>query len=96
VLEINGAIRQTRALILEQIDSSIPWPLLTVPTFGCRYCSGELAYARADATAIVALLIGAISVSTAISLIVEFNHPFLGLMRFSGAPLHNALAQIGQ
>jgi hypothetical protein len=45
---------------------------------------------------IVALLIGALSVSSAIFLILELNHPYLGLMRISGAPLRNALAQIGQ
>jgi hypothetical protein len=55
-----------------------------------------LAYSRANATAIVALLIGALSVSTAIFLMLELNHPYLGLMRFSGAPLHNGLAQIGR
>jgi hypothetical protein len=82
--------------MLEQIDSSIPWPLLTVPTFCVRCRSGDLAYSRANATAIVVLLIGTLSVSTAIFLILELNHPYLGLMRFSGAPLHNALAQIGQ
>ena len=53
-------------------------------------------FARANATAIVALLIGAISVSPAIFLILKLNHPYLGLMRISGAPLHNAPAQIGQ
>ncbi|HEY4848867.1 MAG TPA: hypothetical protein VIH87_14055 [Methylocella sp.] len=45
---------------------------------------------------IVALLIGALSVSSAIFLILELNHPYVGLMRISGAPLLNALAQIGQ
>jgi hypothetical protein len=35
-LEISGAIRQTRALMLEQINSSIPWPLLAVLVFYWR------------------------------------------------------------
>jgi hypothetical protein len=93
-LEISGAIRQTCALTLEQVDSSIPWPLLTV--WISMQFGGFGLFARANATAIVALLIGAISVSTAIFLILKLNHPYLGLMRISGAPLHNAPAKIGQ
>jgi hypothetical protein len=38
-------------------------------------------FARANATVIGALLIGALSVSSAIFLILELNHPYLGLMR---------------
>ncbi|MGB7045237.1 MAG: hypothetical protein WBD65_10130 [Methylocella sp.] len=53
-------------------------------------------FARSNATVIIALLIGALSVSIAIFLILESNHPYRGLMRISGAPLRNALAQIGQ
>jgi hypothetical protein len=96
-LEISGAIRQTRALMLEQINGSIPWPFLTVLVFWISMLFvGFGLFARANATVIVALLIGALSVSSAIFLILELNHPYLGLMRISGAPLRNALAQIGQ
>ena len=96
-LEISGAIRQTRALMVEQINSSIPWPFLTVLVFWISMLFvGFGLFARANATVIVALLIGALSVSSAIFLILELNHPYLGLMRISGAPLRNALAQIGQ
>ena len=35
-LEISGAIRQARALMFEQINSSIPWPLLAVLVFYWR------------------------------------------------------------
>jgi hypothetical protein len=96
-LEISGAIRQTRALMLEQINSSIPWPFLTVLIFWISMLFvGFGLFARANATVIVALLIGALSVSSAIFLMLELNHPYLGLMRISGAPLRNALAQLGQ
>jgi len=96
-LEISGAIRQTRALMLEQINGSMPWPFLTVLVFWISMLFvGFGLFARANATVIVALLIGALSVSSAIFLILELNHPYLGLMRISGAPLSNALPQIGQ
>lgn len=96
-LEIGGTIRHTRALMLEQVNSSIPWPFLTVLVFWISMLFvGFGLFARANATVIVALLIGALSVSSAIFLILELNHPYLGLMQISGAPLRNALAQIGQ
>lgn len=96
-LEISGAIRQTRALMVEQINSSIPWPFLTVLVFWIAMLfMGFGLFARANATVIVAFLIGALSVSSAIFLILELEHPYVGLMRISGAPLRNALAQIGQ
>jgi hypothetical protein len=96
-LEISGAIRQTRALMVEQINSAIPLPFLAVLVFWISILFvGFGLFARANATVVVALLIGALSVSSAIFLILELNHPYLGLMRISGAPLRNALAQIGQ
>lgn len=96
-LEIGGSVRHTRALMLEQINSSIPWPFLSVLVFWISMLfAGFGLFARANATVIVALLIGALSVSSAIFLILELDHPYVGLMRISGAPLQNALAQIGQ
>ena len=96
-LEISGAIRQTRALMVEQSNSSIPWPFLTVLVFWISMLFvGFGLFARANSTVILAFLIGALSVSSAIFLILDLNHPYLGLMRISGAPLRNALAQIGQ
>lgn len=96
-LEIGGSIRHTRALMLEQINSSIPWPFLSVLVFWISMLfAGFGLFARANATVIVALLIGALSVSSAIFLILELDHPYVGLMRISGAPLQNSLAQIGQ
>jgi hypothetical protein len=57
-LEISGAIRQTRALMVEQINSSIPWPFLTVLVFWISMLFvGFGLFARANATVIVALLI---------------------------------------
>ncbi|MGH6811733.1 MAG: DUF4239 domain-containing protein [Methylocella sp.] len=96
-LEIGAVIRRTRALMLEQSNSSIPWPFLDVLVFWIAMLFvGFGLFARVNATVIVALLIGALSVSSAIFLILELNHPYLGLMRTSGTPLRNALAQIGE
>ena len=53
-------------------------------------------FARFNVTVIVALLLGALSVSGAIFIIVDLGEPFSGLLRVSDAPLLNALAQIKQ
>jgi hypothetical protein len=41
-------------------------------------------------------LTGALSVSSAIFLILELNQPYGGLMRISDAPLRNALVAISR
>jgi hypothetical protein len=77
-LEISGAIRQTRALMVEQINSAIPLPFLAVLVFWISILFvGFGLFARANATVVVALLIGALSVSSAIFLILELNHGHL-------------------
>jgi hypothetical protein len=95
-LEIGGTIRHTRALMLEQANSSISWPFLAVLVYWISMLFvGFGLFARINATVIVAFVIGALSVSSAIFLILELNRPYLGSMHISGAPLRNALAQIG-
>lgn len=96
-LEIAASLRQSRALMLEQIGSAMPWPFLAVlAVWISTLFLGFGLFARTNATVIVAFLIGSLSVSSSIFLILEMNQPYRGLMRLSGEPLRNALAQIGQ
>jgi hypothetical protein len=96
-LEISASLRQRRALMLEQMGSSIPWPFLAVLAFWTSMLFlGFGLFARLNTTVVVAFLIGALSISSSIFLILEMNQPYSGLMRISDAPLRNALAQIGQ
>jgi hypothetical protein len=96
-LEISSSLRQTRALMIEQLGSSIPWPFLTVLVIWISMLFlGFGLFARSNTTVTAAFLIGALSVSSAIFLILELNTPYSGLMHISDAPLRNALAQIGQ
>jgi hypothetical protein len=53
-------------------------------------------FAPPNATVIATLFVCALSVSAAIFLILELDQPFEGLIRFSSAPLRNALAYLGQ
>ena len=52
--------------------------------------------ARFNATVTVAHFVGALSVAGAISLVLELNDPYHGLMRISDEPLRNAMAQMGR
>jgi hypothetical protein len=51
-------------------------------------------FARVNATVIVALLMGAMSVAGAVLLILELDRPLDGLMRLSTEPLRHAVETI--
>jgi hypothetical protein len=94
-IQESESIAQSRLLMFEQLGSSISWPFLTVLVFWtCTLFLGFGLFARFNATIIVALLMGALSVAGAIFLILELNNPYRGLMRISDEPLRNAIAQI--
>jgi len=90
-------LAQTRWLLFEQGDSSIPIPFLVVLVFwfSIIFISFGI-FAPPNATMFVALLLAALSVSGAILLILELDQPFAGLIRLSSVPLRNALAHLGQ
>jgi hypothetical protein len=88
---------QTRWLLFEQSGSSIPIPFLVVLVFWLSliFVSFGL-FAPPNPTMVIALLLGALSVSGAIFLILELDQPFGGLIQISSAPLRNALAHLGK
>ena len=53
-------------------------------------------FAPRNATVIIVLLIGAMSVSGAIFIILEMNHPLRGMIKVSSAPMRKALEHLGQ
>lgn len=91
-------IGRTRWLMFVQQTSPLPTPFLVVVVFWITivYTSFGL-YAPRNATVIVALFLGALSVAGAIVLIMELYSPYKGrLIHISSLPLRNALAQIGK
>ena len=94
-MQIGQTLGQTRLLMFEQIGSSFAWPFLTVLVFWiCMLFLGFGLLARFNATLLVVLFIGAVSVAGAIFLILELSSPYEGFMRISDAPLRNALAMV--
>jgi hypothetical protein len=88
---------QTRLLLFAQSGSSISTPFLVIVVFwlSMLFVSFGL-FAPRNATAIVTLLVAAISVAGALFLIMELDHPFSGLIQISSAPLRNALSVLGK
>jgi hypothetical protein len=91
------SLGQTRWLLFEQSGSSIPIPFLVVLVIWLSLIFASFGlFAPPNATVVVALLLGALSVSGAIFLILELDLPFEGLIRISDEPLRTALAHLGQ
>lgn len=87
---------EMRWMLFEQARTSVSVPLLVIiiSWLAILFTSFGL-YAPRNSTAIVALMLAALSVSGAIFLIMEFNLPFGGVIQVSSEPLRNALDHLG-
>jgi hypothetical protein len=96
-LSLALSLGQMRWLTFAQEGRSIPMPFLVVLVFWITIIFVGLGlFAPHNATAIAILLVCALSVSSAIFLILELDTPFGGLIQISSVPLRNALAHLGQ
>jgi hypothetical protein len=93
--ELAKELGQMRWLLYEQAESSISTPMLVIMVFwlSLTFMSVGL-FAPANATAVFAQLLGALSVAGAIFLILELDHSFSGIIRISSSPMLNALARL--
>jgi len=96
-LQILGDLEQARWLTFERSFGSTPpvFLVVLVSWLAAMFASFGL-FAPRNATALAALLSGALSVSTAIFLIEEMNHPLDGIIAISSAPMHDALTILGK
>jgi len=96
-LKVATDIGRMRSLLFAQAGSSIPVVFLVILIFwlSVLFLSFGL-FAPPNATVIVALMVSALSVSTAVLLILELDQPFTGLLQVSSAPLRATLAHLGQ
>jgi len=94
--QISGEIRQSRLLLIEQQQQGLPPILLGLLVFWLTllFVSFGL-FAPRNVTVILVLLVCALSVSSAIFLILEMNHPLEGVIKVSSSPLRKALEMIG-
>lgn len=96
-LQIAAEMWQSRLLILEEQQESLPVVFLVVLIFWLTllFLSFGL-FAPRNATVFAVLLVCALSVASAVFLILEMNHPLAGSIQVSSAPLIKALELIGQ
>lgn len=95
--QLADGIVATRTLMVQDTTGSIPAPFLLILVFwlAALFASFGL-FARANATVATTLLVGAASVTAAMFLILQLDHPLAGLMRLSIEPLRQAAMQVGR
>lgn len=96
-LRLGDDLAQTRWLLVEQTGSSIPTPFLVVLVFWLATISASLSlFAPSNGTVIAVCIVCALSVSSAIFLILEMDRPFGGLLKIPDAPLRNVIIQLAR
>jgi hypothetical protein len=96
-VQLSADLMQSRWMLLEQSQNNVPTVFLIVLTFWLTVLFANFGLlAPRNLTAILALFICAMSMSGAIFLIMELNHPLEGVIKVSSAPLLKALSVIGK
>jgi hypothetical protein len=96
-LQLLAGVSETRRLLAEQSRGSLSRPFLVVLiSWLAVLFFGFGLFTRINATVVVALVVGCMSVAGAIFLILEMNQPYGGWMQVSSAPLRDALAQMNR
>ena len=95
-IQITTDMAQTRLLLFEHADNSIPIPFLVILVFWLAviFIMSFSLFSRLTPVNVAAMLLFAISASAALFLILELSQPFVGLMQISSTPLRNALAPL--
>ena len=96
-LQISDDILQTRLLLMEGEQSNLPTTFVVILVFWLTglFVSFGL-FAPSNGVVMTVLLICALSVSSAIFLILEMNRPLDGFIKASNAPLRKAVELIGK
>jgi hypothetical protein len=96
-LQLSNELTQSRWLLIEQAHGALPTPFLVIMIFWLTVffiCFGL--FSESNATVLVVILVCALSISGAIVLILEMEHPFEGMIKVSAMPLYRALELIGR
>jgi len=96
-LALVAGLAQTRILMFEQTAGSVSLPLLVVLISWISVLFvGFGLFARAHITIAVTILVGALSVASAVFLILELNEPYQGFLRIPDTSVQAALEQIAK
>lgn len=96
-LDVSYQIVEDHWRLVEQLEGRIQKSFLGMLTFWLTivFMSFGL-FAPRNTSVIAALCVGALSVGTAIYMIVEMDSPYGGFITISSAPIHAALDQLGR
>ena len=95
--QICSELRQSRWVLIEQAQNVLPMPFLVMLLFWLTALHMSFGlFAPRNAMVVIVLLICALSVSGAVFLILEMNHPLSGMIKVSSAPMLKALEHLGQ
>jgi len=97
VLDLADELTQTRLLLNEQSESSIQMPFLLVVVLWLAiiYASFGL-FAPRNGTVYTVIVLSALSLSTAVFLILELDSPYEGVIRISDAPYRTMMKAYGR
>ncbi len=96
-VQMSGEFLHSRLHMIVQSQSRIPWPLWCIVIFWLTMLHVAFGLlAPQNGTVIAVLLVCALSISGALFLISELNHPIDGLIQLSNAPLVKALELLGK
>ena len=97
IVRASFEIGQVRALTLAQESTSVPFPFLLVLVFWLLILfTGYGLFTPFKPMTISALIVCAVSVSTALLMILAMDEPLTGIMQISIEPLKKAISVIGK
>jgi hypothetical protein len=91
------AIGQARLQMSFALASPVSYPLIMIVVgWGVLLFCGFGLMAKGHAMSLVAVLVGAVAVATAVYMILDLSSPYSGLFRASSLPLEQVLAVMGK
>jgi hypothetical protein len=95
IIQLTTDMGRTRLLVFTQADDAIPVPFFVVLVFWLVVIFASFSlFAEPGPIVVASTLLFALSVSSALFLIVDLSHPFQGLMQISNRHLHMVLPTI--
>jgi len=95
IIQLTTDMSQTRLLVFTQGGDGIPLPFFVVLVFWLVVIFASFSlFAERSLIVVASMLVFALSVSSALFLIVDLSHPFDGLMQITNHHLHVVLPKI--
>jgi hypothetical protein len=96
-LDLTETLLQTRWLTITSSESSVPVPFLVILVFWLTITFASFGlFTSRNVTVVGILFVCALSVGSAVFLVLEMDAPFYGLIRVSEDPIRNAYEHLNQ